>query len=361
MLARIRALFAGRGSPTRLGLSDLSGYEGQLIRGFETAASVRRAGFAALEHATGLVGRSLAVATVTGTDLLTPSVLRDIGRDLILRGESFHVFDVPRGRGAPSLLRATTATVYGAPEPHSWRYSLTVNGPTDTRTRIYSAGEVLHVRYATPPETPWQGISPLHSAALTGTLAAQLEASLGEEAAVAVLRYLIAPTGWDQTKMDELANRMRSGLEAPRKVTVVETTKQAGGLGQSSAPSQDLVPQKLGPAPAEAAVNLYGTIYGAVLGACGIPSALSGMQGSTGGALLREGARLLKTHTLLPLAKLIAAEASRVLEVAVAITVNELDTPDITAKARAVKMLTEAGIPIADARAAVGLGGQVGP
>ena len=55
-------------------------------------------------------------------------------------------------------------------------------GPSSNETRIYPSASVLHFRYASDPERPWHGISPLGYARATGKLAANLELRLAEEA-----------------------------------------------------------------------------------------------------------------------------------------------------------------------------------
>ena len=172
--------------PQTLGLASTAsdGYTHQILDGFQQQAiGTKRAAIGALEHAAGVVGRSLAMADVRGTNLLTPEVLRDIGRDLIRQGQSFFLFDV---HPTPMLHRASWANVYGGYRRGTWLYDLTLSAPTDTETNRYPAARVIHVRYATEPSQPWIGLDPLHHATLTGTLAARLEAGLGDEVSVAM-------------------------------------------------------------------------------------------------------------------------------------------------------------------------------
>ena len=352
MLRTLASWLRGAG-PTKLGLSSVGGYEQQIINAVDTgvASGIRDTAFAALEHAAGLVGRSLTVATVQGTDLLKPDTLRDIGRDLILRGESVYLFGLgPTLR--QSLTRVAWTQVFGDHNPESWRYDLTLTGPTTSTTKRYRYGEVMHPRYATSPLMPWSGISPLRQAALTGKLASTLEASLGREASVPVKRVAPVPTGTPNAYVEYVRESFRDlvGIFA-----LPETTKQAFGAGQSSAPQRnDYDFKRVGPEPTQAEVMLYGVVYAAVLNTCGVPSALSGMQGSTGGALLREAIRIFQSHTMDPLCRIIESEASRVLETKV--TLRLPASPEATRiRAQAIKVLKESGIPIAEARTIAGL------
>ncbi len=110
--------------------------------------TVRDATLGGLQIAAGQVARALSVATVEGDGgLLTPDILAGIGYDLTRQGESLHLFSVDMD-GSPSLLRASTTVpvVSGSADPRSWRYSLSVAGPSINRRVDAVAAEVCHVR-----------------------------------------------------------------------------------------------------------------------------------------------------------------------------------------------------------------------
>ena len=165
-----------------------------------------------------------------------------------------------------------------------------------------------------------------------------------------MLRYLVAPTGWSDERMAILKAQVEAGLGAPNKLTVVESVKQAGGMGHSNAPARDLEPMALGPNPAEATVTLYQAVSSVVLDVCGVPSALGLTTGSTG-ATLREAWRLCVATTVQPLADLIAAEASRVLERPVSISLHRLSTLDIRSKAQALAVLMDEPVKLSKVEA----------
>ena len=147
-----------------------------------------------------------------------------------------------------------------------------------------------------------------------------------------------------------LKAQVEAGLTASNRLTVVESVKQAGGLGHSNAPARDLEPMALGPNPAEATVTLYKAVSSVVLDVCGVPSALGLTTGSTG-ATLREAWRLCVSTTIQPLADLIAAEASRVLGRPVSISLHRLSTLDIRSKAQALVLLMDEPIKLSKAEA----------
>ena len=139
----------------------------------------------AVEVAAGLWGRAFMAAAVLPAsvgrlDAITPAVRELIGRQLVRRGECLFVIEVEGGR--LRLDPATAWNVTGASNPSSWMYEVTRAGPSRaTTTRRVNAERVVHLRWGTAPERPWQGVGPLEAARLTAALAGSLERRLSEE------------------------------------------------------------------------------------------------------------------------------------------------------------------------------------
>ena len=163
---------------------------------------------AALEAAAGLYAAAFAGARVTpensATAGLSPGCRALIARDLIRRGESVHQIEIERG--AIRLRSVGSWDVRGGPDERSWWYRCDVFGPSGNETRFVPAGAVLHARYAVDAARPWYGVGPLGWARATGTLAANLEARLGEETGGPVGHLLPVPQdGGDGEAGDPLA------------------------------------------------------------------------------------------------------------------------------------------------------------
>ena len=151
---------------------------------------------AAVEAAAGLYARCFASASVTGdlAETITPAARALIARDLIRRGESVHLIEVTRGQ--VSLIPVGSWGCAGPLE----RTRLVVS-PRPVRT----VGE-CHPFCARPhggacplcgrPGQALAGHQPLQWARHTGTLAANLEQRLGEEAGGTVAHVLPNPPGW---------------------------------------------------------------------------------------------------------------------------------------------------------------------
>lgn len=273
---------------------------------------------------------------------MTPETLRDIARDWLRVGEYVGVFDVDRfGRGR--LLRAWTPTVTGdGPDPTGWRYFVTLSGPTNSEYRCgVPASSVAHVRYSTPPSQPWISRGPLHNASLLGTLAAALEDALGTEAQVPIKQIITMPDSVSSADTDAVKARIfdrKDLVQTPR------TTQADWGGDRGGAPQRDWQPQRLGPEFTEAEVTMHHRAFGAVLAACGVPPILADPAASAGGA--REGFRQMLAGTVKPLGRLIAGEVGRVLERPVELHFDELvaGAGDVASRARALQMMTEAGV-----------------
>ena len=295
------------------------------------------------EIAAGIISRALSLADVEGDrGLLTTRVLAEAARDLIVNGEALYKLDVDPLTAAVRLLRATSYSVYGAdPDPATWRYNLSLYGPTQSRMVDATAAEVLHVRYATLTGYPWRGLSPLRLASATGALTARLTESLGHEAAVAVCRILPQPQG----QSEAVSNAIRNLITQPEsgRIVLVETTKAGGGAGMGSAPTRDFRADRLGFDAPASEEQLYRTLLMEIGAICGCPWPLMPGSGAAGPSI-REAHRELLLNTILPLGNLISEEAGRVLESPVTMTHHRLAAADVAARARGVHILTQAGI-----------------
>ena len=134
---------------------------------------------AAVEAAAGLWSRAFASATVKpSTSALSPGILAAIGRGLAVRGDVLFALDTHEGL---MLTQAASWEVRGGTRPETWTYIADFPVPGGKRKRTLPADSVIHLRYATKPALPWEGVSPLGMASETQALAAWLEKRLAEE------------------------------------------------------------------------------------------------------------------------------------------------------------------------------------
>ena len=316
----------------------------------------------ALESACGAYSRAFAVAEVTpatpATRALTPAVLALMARDLVRRGEFVHMIEV--GRGGVRLIPAGSWDIRGRWDPETWRYRVDVFGPSGNVTRLLPAAGVIHGRYSVDPARPYQGVSPLAWASLTGKLHANLEDAIADEAGGTRGHVLPVPQGpegdevdADGNPVDPLAD-LRKDIAALRgKTALVETSAAGWGEGTLAAPRADWKPQRIGAAPPVSLATLRTDSAQAVLAACGVSADLF-THGDAAGQ--RESWRRFLHGSVSPLAELLAVELADKLDTpGLALGFDRLFASDVSGRARAFQSLTGGGMEAERAAALAGL------
>jgi len=305
---------------------------------------------AALEAAAGLYARCFAGAAVD-SETVTPAVRALIARDLIRRGESVYLIEVDRGR--VTLIPAGSWDIRGPWPERSWWYRVDTFGPSGNQTHLRPASAVIHARYAVDPARPWHGISPLGWARATGTLAANLEKRLGEEAGGTVAHVMPIPQdGGDGSDDDPLKGLKADIAAAQGRTVLVETTSAGWGEGRMAAPAHDWKPQRIGANPPEVLPALRSDVFEAVLGACGVPVSLFT---DADGTSQREAFRRFLTTAVMPLSDLIAAELSTKLETDIRFRFEGLYAHDLAGRAQAFDRLISGGVELERALTIAGL------
>ena len=305
---------------------------------------------AAAQAAAGLIGRSLAIATVepeTLSNTLNASVLYDIGRALVLEGEAVYLIEVVRG-SVIVLQRASDWDVRDAGAV--WRYKLTLPGATDTRQVDVSADQVFHPRINVSREEPVKGYSLIEAAGHTAKILANVERALGDEASAPSGHVLPAPL--EAMKPDDLTE-LKSDLRSLKgKTAIVPSMSQSWGEGRSGAPA-DWKANRLGADPPSVLVDLRQAAHDAVLSAAGVPAALFSARSDATGA--REALRQFLHSTLQPIGDLIAFEAQAKLDAPVVFNFDRLFASDLQGRARAFQSLVGGGMDLTQAAALSGL------
>lgn len=316
------------------------------------ATLARPATTGALEASASIVARCFAAADVNAPDqyreALGPSTLSLIGRSLIRDGEAVFAIEIRDGRVV--LIPAASWDVEGEHDPASWRYRLTLGGPSRLTTLepVPSEG-MVHVRLQSDPETPWRGVSPLASAALAGRLSAETVMALADEASGP--RGILLPTPVDGA--DPTIATLKSDIRSLKgKAALVESTSAgwaADGAGQR--PKSDWEPRRLGASPGAPLIALADLASREIYAACGIP--LSVVTDSEGIGQ-REGFRRLLHSTIMPLGRIVAEELSTKFETDIGLSFDGLFAADLSGRARAFQSLVNGGM---DPGKAAGLAG----
>jgi hypothetical protein len=279
----------------------------------------------------------LCMADVSGTDLLDGPTLALIGGSLALRGESVLLID-PDGLIPVSDWDLTTRRG----KPRAYRLSLPEVGGGSTQTAL--ASEVLHIRIGTRPFMPWAGRAPLARAQLTAELMAAVESALKEV-------YQDAPLGSQIAHLPDGAaedtENMRQQLRGRRGATMViegQAHAVAAGMHPVSRAPDQLSPDLSKSMTRETLAEARDAI-------CAAYGVLPGLfNRATTGPMVREAQRHLAQWQLMPVAGVIAHEASDKLGVAVQLDVmRPLQAFDTGGRARALSAIIKA---MAEAEAA---------
>ena len=296
---------------------------------------------AGVQAAAGIVGRALSAATLEGDGgAVNPHLLEGIGTDLVRAGRFLGRLIVGPG-GRVRILRAgaVASVVSGEADPDTWRYSLSMGGPSSARTVWATAAEVINVRINSDSYRPWEGIAPLARAVASGQLAARLAASLGDEADVVVSRILPIAQGSGEAAANQLSKVIAGTL--PGRLAFPETQLAGAGAGRSSAPMRDFGATRTGWEAPPSAATIYAHLFSEVAEVCGVPGAL--VNPASAGPAAREAWRRLTVGTIEPYARLIESELTRVLERPVTVKLRRLGGVDAAGRARALHVLVEAG------------------
>ena len=294
---------------------------------------------AAVEFGAGLLERCFAVADVDPEALmrrtLTPRVLANMARSLILTGNSVSAVDTSTGELL--LLPASNYDVTGGSRESSWRYRLELAGPSRIETRRLPSTSVVHIRMGASPQTPWQGVSPLINAGLSASLLGRLERRMAQEVNSRVGHLLIHPELTD-AQQEQLARDLKL-MEGG--VSLLETGSAGHGQGNRNAPQTDWASRRIGAhVPAEN-IQLREQASGDVLAAMGVPAPLFH---GTDGVSAREAYRLLLVTALQPIAELISSELETKIETPVKIGFRRLHAADIQSRARALAGMIASGV-----------------
>lgn len=318
----------------------------QLILGQARGGQALPTATAAVEAAAGLVGRSFASATVSGlrSEAIPAPFLALVGRCLIRRGECVFLIET---EPELTLLPVQSYSVTGGSSPASWQYELTIGAPSKSETKkAVPIDGVIHLRYAVDPERPWQGISPLQAASISGRLGAAASAALADEAGAPHGSFLPVPQS-DESD-DGLKGDIRNAAGSMLMVESMAGNWEAGG----PAP-KDWEPRRFGFDAPASLVDLEKQIFVEILAACGIPPALFDSNSATAS---RESYRQFLHSTVAPIGRVVEAELREKLDSPdLAIDWTELRAADIAGRARAFSSMVKAGMDLQQAAAVSGV------
>ena len=284
------------------------GYTTQIVTQLVAQASgtAPATALATVEACAGLYSATFAAAVLDpAIPGFTPQVASDLIRDLIISGESLYRI---RMEGDEVYLdRASSWTVEGDHNPESWRFRLSLEGPSGSKIISVPDAGCLHFMYSSNRATPWRGVSPLARCSTTSALLGCLESKLLEETGAPSALLLSVPAdGGDGGDEDPNATLKEDIAKAKGDALLVETTSGGWGDGAASSPLSDWKPVRLGPSYPDELRAARSDVEASVLNALQVPVSL--LSGATSGTAMRESYRRFVLQICQPLSRRIAAE-----------------------------------------------------
>ena len=257
------------------------------------------------------------------------------------------------GDGMVQLIPASSWHWEGTHDPATWTVRATAYGPSTSTTWNLPASAVVFLRWGGTPGQPYVGTGPLSWAHTTARLQSEAERSLADEVQGPLAQLLAIPSdGGDDSDSDPLKLLKADIAGARGKALLVETSAAGWGEGRTAAPQRDWQAARLGPMPPESMATIRKDTFEAVLAACGTPPSLFI---DSDGTSQREAVRRWHLNLVLPLARLIEHELTAKLETPIELKFDSYAL-DMVSRATVVAKLAQAGVPMATALDAVGMG-----
>ena len=305
---------------------------------------------APIEFAAGLWDRTLSNVEVEPShlrSLITPDVLGSIARGLVLRGQVVGVIE------DGGLVLASGVEVTGGPQPSTWRFKVTLDGPSRSQSMTVGYDDVLLFQWSADPRRPWAGIGPLSRANVSAALLARLEGRMSEETS-AISGHLLSVPDTDPSAISKLQEDLRTlkgrtAFVRTSKNWVTEEGKVSAGV------PGEYVQRRIGAMVPDGNIHLREAAGMDLVAACGVPGAL--FRSDADGTASRAATGRFLDFSVQPVADGMAAELGRKLGLPVTLGFEHLKRADtILTLSRAAATLAKAGVSVGSALNAVGLG-----
>ena len=303
---------------------------------------------AAYQGSLTLIGSSAGVASLSGqhSDALQGH-LSTIARSMVDTGQSDWLVNIG-STGGVDLLPCSVSRVVGGPDPRTWLYELTLQGPSAMATVQRSGESILSFRLRTQARSPWQGRPAIDSTG-TGQLLCQLEAQMALEAKVAPARVIVGGAVGGQS--EDISAIVRAGgvvglLQAIGTSSVNDPSGLKAGIVRNEVST--------------AGVTLHEKLSTLICGAMGVPSDL--VLGGSSESGSRESFRRLASTTITNILTTVSTEWQLKMGTALEWDLNQLRSSDEVSRARAtgsranaVQRLVQSGVDLPQALAIAGI------
>ena len=337
--------------------ADSQGYEGAILGALEaqaSGASIRKLITGYMQSGASAWSEAFALADVQASEsvrtALSPIVLAEIGRDMILQGASFHLMSVMAG----GINLQRPLYVYRLAGGGGWHTQY--GEPSRPVTRIASDAQVSYIPWQTEPSNPYLPVSPFRNS--TGTLDKEIEAALNDElkGPVGSVLFLANPTPHaDADAVENSAKAIKPLLNFEGSNRGRLATLKNPSVSMNKGFTQDSVgrPFRIGAAPPQALADLRSQLGAEILAAASIPPAM--LLGTSSGPATITARRNFE-RTIVPARfKIVSAYLTHAFAESVTLTYPVKHRADNSTAARTVAALQKAGVPLAEAMELAGL------
>ena len=261
---------------------------------------------------------------------MPPNVLAQIGHDLLMRGEScWHI------RLTDGDLDLVPAAYWDELPNGKYHLHIARVGTTETVRALES--EVLKLVINPHPQQPWRGRSPFQMMGLSPTLLAEIEQAISAAMPMAGKGFLPMPASIAPEEKAKALSGLQSG-------SLAVVTSKADFGHQTGGERSEFRRVELTPDLSKLDANKFtDDLHQRILTGCGIPPSLLTASGNAGA--MREAYRLFALQTVKPLSRQLMPELTRKLGVT-SISLDGMLSADVAGRARAVGILTGAGVPL---------------
>ena len=291
--------------------------------------------------------RQSSLEPVSAEQVVKKELLASLIRRMLTTGESLAVMELKDGN--LSLNQSVGWNITGnTSDPNQWQYQCQIATPSGGKTITTTGAGVIHFRYCTEPENPYQGFSPLFLMQKSAGTMYELDSRFDEEAQTSVGQILSMTTEADKVDSQDEWLHHYQYLSQMRGGIFVERQNRERGSMQSFAGRT-----RVGPEFALNQIYLRDRLHADISAAFAIPVELLIADGEGTGS--REAFRRFVLTCIQPMASNLAEELSMKLDMPVSFSFEALRSADLQGIARGIKALTDAGLSIEEAKAMAGL------
>ena len=303
---------------------------------------------AIVESCISLISNCFRQATITPETLeISSDLLGNLVHTMLSRGESLALIEIVDN--AIQLQQVSSWTAHGETlDPNRWRYQCELAYPTGGKAVRTTGDGVVHLRYHSKPEAPYQGLGPLYLAQHSVGMLYSLDSRFDEETNLTNGQIISITMDSAEINSQDDFDQHYGFLTKMRGGTFIESQNRERGSKQSFAGRI-----RIGAEYHQNMLQLRSQLHNDIAAAFGVPIELIIADGE--GTATREAFRRFVLTTVQPLATKIEQELTMKLDTPIELSFEALRSADLQGIGRGIKSLVDSGMSLEKALEQVGL------